>query len=318
MLGAIYVAVKWAAAVLPVLRGLSGVLLSQSNRSRLRPHSMNATHSTLPVLRQGIHGWFERTPGRLMLDAEIEYLSRRLPSMFGYELLQVGQLGARDMLSASLILNRTVIDIDQGASGAGLPRLHARADALPVASDSVDVVLLPHVLEFENRPHEALREAQRVLVPEGNLLITGFNPWSMMGLWRKVLGQRGDVPPWCGTFLGLNRVKDWLALLGLDVTQVDSFFFRPPFRSRQVMERLGNLETICAKAGGMFGGLYIISARKRVTTLTRIKPRWTTRRRLVSVGLANPSVRAGAANRDACRTHLTLVRPGDMPGSTSS
>jgi SAM-dependent methyltransferase len=214
------------------------------------------------------------------------------------------------MLAGSLILHRTIVDIDAQSSGPSWPRIRGSADALPIASDSVDVVVLPHVLEFESRPHEALREAQRVLVPEGNLLICGFNPWSLLGLWRTVLNRRGSVP-WRGEFFGLGRVGDWLALLGFDVIGVDNFFFRPPFANDHLMEKLTNLDRFGRTAGGMLAGLYLISARKRISTLTPIKPRWSTQRRLASVGLANTSVRTRANRQPRARAELTLVHASD-------
>ena len=131
--------------------------------------------------RRGINDWFSQMPGRLVLDSEVEILNRILPNLFGYHLLQVGQLCDADMMVGSRILGRSIAEIDEGFESTTYPSFRAAAHALPIASDSVDVVLLPHVLEFETTPHEALREAQRVLVPEGHVLITGFNPWSLMG-----------------------------------------------------------------------------------------------------------------------------------------
>jgi SAM-dependent methyltransferase len=279
--------------------------------------AMTAQNVNMRNMRLGIREWFGRTPGKIMLDFEIQHISQRLPEMFGYELLQVGQLSSADMLASSLILRRSIIDIDTTMCATSYPTMRGQADALPIASDSIDVVILPHVLEFESRPHEALREAQRVLVPEGNLLICGFNPWSMLGVWRSVLNRSGTMP-WCGEFFGLSRVRDWLALLSFDVVAVDNFFFRPPFASDRLMERLSNLEHIGPKAGGMLAGLYLISARKRVSTLTPIKPRWTTQRRLASVGLANPSVRASASKQRRSRPELTLVHAGDTSGRSDS
>ncbi len=240
--------------------------------------------------RRALHQWFSRVPGRLILESEVGLFDYKLPDLFGYQLLQVGHLCGADMLSASRVLNRSIVDIDGMLFASPYPVIRAAADLLPVASDSVDVVLLPHVLEFVERPHEALREAQRVLVPEGHLLISGFNPWSFMGVWRLVLGRRRAVP-WCGRFLAINRIRDWLALLGFDVVGLNARFYRPPFGNEQVMQRLQFLDRVGARVGGLMAGAYLLVARKRVSTLTPIKPRWTGQRRLASVGLVGPTGR---------------------------
>ena len=251
--------------------------------------------------RRGLTEWFAQIPGSLVLDAEVELFSRTLPNLFGYHLVQIGQLGEVDMIGASRILNRIIIDIDDAKSECVYPRIRAHASALPIESDSIDVVVLPHVLEFEQTPHEALREAQRVLVPEGHIVIAGFSPWSLMGVWRQLF-YRTQLAPWSGFFLGLSRLKDWLALLGFDVMKVESLCFRPPFKNHRVMERLGGIERLCEKYAGSFGaGAYVLVGKKRVSTLTRIKPKWSTRRRLVSVEIVEPTARVTSTQPPALR-----------------
>ena len=249
--------------------------------------------------RRGINEWFAQMPGSLVLECEIDILSRTLPDMFGYHLLQVGRLGDVDMIGASRILNRMIVDIDGTQRPSSYATIRGTAQALPIESDAVDVVVLPHVLEFEQTPHEALREAQRVLVPEGHIVIAGFNPWSLMGVWRSALHRSGDAP-WSGHFLGLNRLKDWLALLGFDVTLVESLFFRPPFNNHRLMDRLRGVERVGEKLGGSLGaGAYVLVGKKRVSTLTPIKPKWSARRRLVSVGIVEPTARVARSQRQS-------------------
>jgi SAM-dependent methyltransferase len=227
----------------------------------------------------------------VVLEAEAHHMQRILPDLFGYYLVQVGRLHTADLLSRSRVLNRVLIEID-GANEhpPDYPWLRGAAHSLPVASDSVDVVVMPHVLEFDARPHDTVREAQRVLVPEGHLVVSGFSPWSLMGLWRAAHRSRAGMP-WCGHFLSIHRVRDWLAVLGFDVVDVEAFFFRPPFRSERLMEKLRRMETAGRRAWWYFAGAYILVARKRVSTLTPIKPSWKRRRRLVSVTVAEPSAR---------------------------
>ena len=185
-----------------------------------------------------------------------------------------------------------LLQVDGESGQAGYPRLVASPDALPVASDSIDVLVLPHILEYAPRVHDALREAERVLLPEGHLLILGFNPWSLFGLWRLVVARRRRAP-WKGQFFGLSRLKDWLALLGFDVISTDGYFFRPPLGSEGVMRRLVPLEKAGRRLWPYFAGAYLVVAKKRVTTLTPLRPRWRPHRHLVPVGVTEPSTRVG-------------------------
>ena len=243
-----------------------------------------------PSTRHQLYRWLSQGPGGLIAEAESRHLERILPDLFGYHLVQVGHLGPRDVLAHSRILNRLVVDIDGSPTPAGYPSLRGRADALPIESDSVDVALLPHVLEFETEPHQALREASRIVVPEGHLVVCGLNPFSLTGLWRLALRRTGNIP-WTGRFLGPNRIKDWLALLGFDILGLDACFMRPPVRNPRLLSRLGYFERAAHPRLPVLAAAYVVHARKRVTTLTPIRPRWRPRRRLAAVGLAGPSAR---------------------------
>ncbi len=251
---------------------------------------MDASDVAEPIDRQALHAWFSRVPGREIANEQIAHLDRLLPNLFGYHLLQVGRLADLDLLSQSRILYRNVVEIDGQEHSHAYPVVHGTATALPVESDSIDVVVLPHILEFEAHPHEALRESARVIVPDGHLLICGFNPWSMLGCWR-YLKRRQQAVPWRGRFVALTRLRDWLALLGFDVLSQDACFFKPPFGNERLLKRLDFLDKIGSRMPAYFCGAYLLLARKRVTTLTRVRSRWRPRRRLTSVGLVGPSAR---------------------------
>ncbi len=235
--------------------------------------------------RWRLRQWYDQGLGQWLLEAERRELDGILPNLFGYHLVQVGHMVAQDLLHSSRISHRVVLDSSAAEEAAGGPDLLARPDALPLQRDSVDVVVLPHILEFEAHPHELLREVERVLVAEGHVVILGFNPWSLWGVWRLLRRRRGH-PPWYGVFRGVLRLKDWLALLGFDVVMVRNYFYRPPLRHAGLMRRLGFLERLGRRWWPYLGGAYVLVARKRVVTLTPIKPRWRPRRRLVQVDLA--------------------------------
>lgn len=239
--------------------------------------------------------WLQGSTGQQLLDIEMTAVRSVLANLFGYHLLQIGDLGGRDLLSESRVLHRSVLELEcrraTGPVGASV-----RAGALPIASDSVDVVLLPHVLEFESNPHDALREVERILVPEGHVVISGFNPWSLLGLRRLFTPRSRRQIPWCGHFLGATRLKDWLSLLGFDLLSLEHHFFRPPITSHRLLQRMQFMERAGARFWPILGGVYLASARKRLVTLTPIKPRWRPRRGLVAAGLTEPTTRTGALN----------------------
>ena len=258
------------------------------------PEGRNVSERARRAIRRDFHAWLTRRPGSLILQEERVHIERILPELFGYHLVQVGRMAETDLLAGSRIPGRVVIEVDGMPGRCPDPVVHGRASALPIESDGVDVVVMPHVLEFEAAPHEAVREACRVLVPEGHLIISAFNPWSLFGAWRLALRARGTAP-WCGHFISARRLRDWLTLLGLDVLSVGSHFRRPPLGSPRLLSRLAFLEQDATPLSPAFGAAYVALARKRVTTLTRVRPRWRPKRRLVAVGLAGPSARSAGA-----------------------
>ncbi len=242
------------------------------------------------TVRRRMRAWYRKAPGTLLISKEREEVDRLLPYVFGYHILQIGSLGReRSLLNSCRIQHRLVIDADH-QNGPGDTGLYSHAHALPIASDSVDAVVLAHTLELERDPHQALREAERVLIPEGHVLVIGFNPWSFWGLWRLFL-KRGRKVPWCTRFVSPNRVKDWLSLLGFDITHEAGLFFRPPLPYVGVMKRLDFLEGIGKRFWPFFSGGYVILARKRVTTVTPIRLPWK-RRKTVMPGLVEPTTRS--------------------------
>jgi SAM-dependent methyltransferase len=163
-------------------------------------------------------------------------------------------------------------------------------DALPVQADSVDVLVLPHVLEFARSPHAVLREAERILIPEGHLAILGFNPWSWYGLWRRAAGWRGRLP-WRGRFVGMTRLRDWLTLLGFEIERCEKLSFRPPLSRPPLHARLEIMERLGQHFWPVLGNVYFVLARKRVVAIRPVRARWARQRRLPAGGVIEPTTR---------------------------
>ena len=154
-----------------------------------------------------------------------------------------------------------------GASGRHEPRaqLLCNLDELPFASQSLDLVVLPHALEFAEDPHRVLREVERVLMPEGQVVISGFNPISLWGA-RQLVGRTEGSPflPTAGQFLALPRLKDWLKLLGFEVHRGHFGCYRPAFASERWQGRFGLMEKAGARWWPFCGAVYLVHAIKRV------------------------------------------------------
>jgi SAM-dependent methyltransferase len=146
---------------------------------------------------------------------------------------------------------------------------------------------MPHTLETDHDPHAVLREVARVLVAEGQLLVLGFSAVSTWGA-RHRLSSEG-FPPGLARIIPENRLRDWLALLGFEVTAVRRYLHRLP-----LMPRRG--ASTAVKANGFTphhllpAGAYLIKARKRTYTLTPIRPKRRERRSMVG-GLVEPTPR---------------------------
>lgn len=240
-----------------------------------------------------LQGWYQTAAGRRLMELERRQLGQVLPNLFGYHLLQVGYLGREDMTAASRISHRVVMSACGNTVPEHVVQCCGQSSQLPIATDSVDVVVLSHVLEFSSYPHEVLREVDRILVPEGHVIILAFNPYSLWKSWRWLYSWSRKIP-WCGKFLSATRLRDWLALLGFDMLQQQGYGFMSPWKTVSLQERV-------ERAGQRFlsfaGGGMVLVAKKRVTTLTPIRPPWRQRRkaRWVASGLVEPYT--GAKNQ---------------------
>ena len=234
---------------------------------------------------QAFQEWFSTELGQRLAAQEKAILDKYLPDLFGYYLLQCGcpeikaERQAGNWLSSSRVSSRFCIDYErnQGVS------CQASLSQLPMKSDSLDIVILPHVLEYSSEPHQVLREIERVLIAEGHVVILGFNPWSMWNLFR-VFNFWKKPAPWNSHFLPASRVMDWLALLGFDVVQREGYFYQLPVQSNKIDKKLGFLEKIGHRLWPKLGAAYVLVARKRVETLTPIRPRWRSQQKVVAGG----------------------------------
>ena len=231
--------------------------------------------------------WLETPVGAYLLEWEQRHLDQALVDVFGFHALQLG-LPELDALRANRMPHRwlatesatgeagdaTKETADVPLAGAVVkPSLLCDFDALPFDSSSLDLVVLPHALELARDPHLTLREVERVLVPEGRVLILGFNPASLwgtrqrLGRLRQRLGFGGERDlflPRSGEFIGYRRLRDWLRLLSFEVESGRFGCYIPPVTSARWLARFAWMERVGDRWWPPFGALYYIVAVKRV------------------------------------------------------
>ncbi len=238
--------------------------------------------------------WNQSPLGQYLQSQEAALLTEVVPNLFGYYLLQIGEGYGVNALAASRIKNKILL-LNQEPHIIDHPeRIVFEEGMLPIASDSIDVVILPHTLELEADPHQLLREVERILIAEGVLIILGHNPYSFWGL-RKVLRLRRERYPRDRSYFGSRRVSDWMGLLGFDTEQILPYLFFPPIQRLVSFAFVHKFDSVCQQYLPFLGGAYLYVAKKRVSTLTPIRPQWRMKRAIVRVGLSETATR-----RDQC------------------
>jgi SAM-dependent methyltransferase len=236
--------------------------------------------------------WFDGPLGARVVREEAALARVALDDVFGFELLQVGTWGpSQHLLGGARTQHTTLLapDLSPGVT------LCAPLASLPFASDSIDAILLPHTLELVEDPYAVLREAERVLCAEGCLMICGFNPFSGWGA-RRLFGRyvrRPAFPPQTRRMLSERRLRDWMALLDFEVASVYGYLGPMPITRRPRKLADGTIRQAEYRSRpALTAGAYLLKARKRVQTLTLVRPRRRARN-LVLVPAAEPTTKVG-------------------------
>ena len=229
-----------------------------------------------------LQDWFLTAPGQYLLDWERRQVDAAVADMFGYHALQLGVpllAGLRDNRMPHRWLATEAPGAD-GLQSAAEVSFHTHFSALPFPAQSLDMVLLPHALELSDDPHATLREVERTLVPEGKVVICGFNPVSLWGLRQtrghiyRRLGWDSLYLPSAGEFIGIRRLRDWLNLLGFEVEVVQFGCYRPAVRSEQWLQRWDWMDRLGARWWPVLGSAYFLVAVKRVRSVRLLGAAW--------------------------------------------
>jgi SAM-dependent methyltransferase len=255
-----------------------------------------------------VHDWLATPLGRRYIANEQRAVRVALDRVFGEQLLQIGVWGhPQTFLRHARTQHSGLVSLCDGQAGPGIVRLHGPVDPadtagahligdpeeLPVADGSVDAVLLPHTLEITASPHALLREVDRILRADGQLLTLSFMPAGVWGL-RSML-SRGGYPPGRRRMIGEGRLRDWLKLLSFEAGDPVHYCYSLPLERKRRAGRWPS-EAFAQRWLPMLAGGYLLCAHKRVRPLTPLKPAWRRERLRAVGGLVKPTTRTGTSH----------------------
>jgi SAM-dependent methyltransferase len=225
-----------------------------------------------PIIALG--PWLESPAGSYVRAWEQARLNALTADIFGFNAVQIG-LPQVNGLEGNRMPNKWLTDthLPQNTD-VPIVMVHDFAE-LPFASQSLDLVVLPHVLEFAAEPHQVLREVERVLIPEGQVIVCGFNPASLWGA-RQAAGRLSGAHflPQDGEFIRVARLKDWLKLLNMEVNRGHFGCYAPPCATEKWLTRFSFMEKAGDRWWPYFGAVYIVQAIKRIKGMRLIGPAW--------------------------------------------
>jgi SAM-dependent methyltransferase len=230
--------------------------------------------------------WYECENGRYLIAETRSALKEDLSMAFGYHIVQVGLTRTHTLYEPCRINHRVYASEKAG----GEVSLVCQGDELPFESDSIDVLIIHHALEFSPRPHQLLREAQRVLTPQGHLFVIGFNPWSLQGIKSRLRGFSSGSFWRRQRFVSESRLSDWLHLLGCEVESSARLHHLPLFGGARVRTWLARTNQWCDRRNLPSGSVYLLHAIKQVSGIHR--PQRTllsARQRLIGLAVPKPA-----------------------------
>ncbi len=231
--------------------------------------------------------WLMTPLGQSLLVQENRLIEEDLEDVFGEECIQVGLWGGTSQFLRHSRTQRNMLLVRPDDAGAeGKSHVIAESHRLPIASDSVDSVILPHTLDYSKYPHAVLREVHRVLRAGGHLALLGFRPGGLWGLRRLIPGA--EFPPGAHDLLPDRTLRDWMKLLDMRIYGVTKYFFRWPLHGKGL--KSSQWESRGRRFWPELSACYMITAQKRVSTLTPVRPVWKKKAKVVA-GLAEPSHR---------------------------
>ncbi len=230
--------------------------------------------------------WYDSPLGEYLYRREREIVDELVQPLFGHRLLQLGTSTRQPLLESAPQVQK----IYAANSNTEAIQLCTELEHLPFAAESIDILVLHHAVEFTSNPHQLLREASRVLAHRGEILIVGFNPWSLFGASCSVRRPLGNKPWSSAQLLSKHRLRDWLRLLGMEIECIRHSISVPPAGRGRIERALLGMDAFATRHNWVTGGLYVLHARKHISALTPDRALWNRRvgDRLIGLASAKP------------------------------
>lgn len=223
--------------------------------------------------------WLSTPAGQYFVALEQNWFDQEVPDLFGFTAVQLGTQKINGLKESRIPHTAFAYPVDalnantEPTSTSDLkPDLYLQLDDLPFETQSLDLLILPHVLEFAPDPHQLLREVERVLLPEGRVIITGFNPVSLWGLKHCLMRRWCPVWPAGCEPIHITRLKDWFKLLSLELESGRFSAYRLPSTREKILQRFGFMEKAGDRWWPVCGGAYYLTAVKRMHGMRLINP----------------------------------------------
>lgn len=238
------------------------------------------------ALCEQLANWFGSPLGAALIASEQRAVADATSDLFGFRQLEIAISPSTKVGSTGNFGHRFAsVGAWNGKLGSdAIGEVVCAPEELALPNDCIDLVVLHHTLDFTSHPHQALREASRVLRGGGHMVIVGFNPVSLWG-WRRLLAKHPSGP-WRGRFLSRSRVEDWLEVLDFVVEAKQLGFYRPPLQSPGLLDRFAALDLYCDQRRVPGGAFYLMVAEKRVGARVRQRPAWI-RKNVIAMPVAN-------------------------------
>ena len=224
-----------------------------------------------------MNDWFESSLARSLLEQERLHCRNLVPSGYYPRSLQVGlpsvnfldgiETGGRFFIGERVLRAHGKSGVSEASDSDPVQCAVAKASAMPFADKTHNLIVLPHTLDFCDDPHAVLREVNHILLPQGCVVITGFNQVSMWGAVRLMM-KGANRRPWNGRYRRIGQVQDWLSLLGFELVGAMMMAYQPPLQNEKWRRKLAFIEQAGARWWPGLGAVYVIIGRKKEISLS--------------------------------------------------